>query len=66
MSHSKSPPSLPQVVDEAGDSPRWLPWLGVVVFALLALMVVSSWTVSKHGAGDPAATASAEHPSAGE
>jgi hypothetical protein len=58
MSHSKSPPSLPQIVDEAGDSPRWLPLLGAFVFALLAFMVFfAAWSDSRHSAGDPAAMA---------
>lgn len=41
MSASHEPPGIPEVHDEAGDSPRWLPWLGVAVFCLLAALVVT-------------------------
>ena len=37
MSHPKTPPSLPTIVDEAGDSPTWVPALGLLLFVLLAL-----------------------------
>lgn len=37
MSHPKNPPSLPTIVDEAGDSPTWVPALGLLLFVLLAL-----------------------------
>ncbi len=32
-------PQLPTVVDEAGDSPKWLPWLGLGLFCLIAVLV---------------------------
>ncbi|MFT3921413.1 MAG: hypothetical protein QM778_02640 [Myxococcales bacterium] len=34
MGHAHTPPELPEITDEAGDSPKWLPWLGVALFAL--------------------------------
>lgn len=34
MGHAHTPPELPEITDEAGDSPKWLPWLGVILFAL--------------------------------
>jgi hypothetical protein len=46
MSESKEPPRLPDVVaDEAGPSPKWLPWLGVGLFCLVALLVALRQTV---------------------
>jgi hypothetical protein len=32
-------PTIPEVVDEAGDSPAWLPWLGVALFCLAAVLI---------------------------
>lgn len=34
MGHADTPPQLPEVTDEAGNTPRWVPLLGVVLFAL--------------------------------
>jgi|GEM_PF-6912472 len=34
MGHAHTPPELPEITDEAGDSPTWLPLLGVLLFAL--------------------------------
>jgi hypothetical protein len=39
MSHSKEPPHLPDVVDEAGASPGWVPLLGIGLLCLAALVV---------------------------
>jgi len=33
-------PTLPQVTDEAGDSPTWLPFTGLALLALMALVAV--------------------------
>lgn len=41
MSHPKEPPSLPTVVDEAGDSPSWVPALGLLLFVLFALAIAA-------------------------
>jgi hypothetical protein len=35
MSHAHTPPELPEVTDEAGDTPRWVPLLGAVLFVLM-------------------------------
>jgi hypothetical protein len=53
MSESKEPPRLPDVVDEAGPSPRWLPWLGVGLLCLCALLIAAQATILKQ-AGDAA------------
>ena len=38
--HAHPPPGIPDVKDEAGDSPKWLPAVGVVVvLAMVALIV---------------------------
>jgi hypothetical protein len=39
MSHAKSPPTLPIIVDEAADTPSWVPALGFALFALLAMVI---------------------------
>ncbi|HMI92509.1 MAG TPA: hypothetical protein VK509_14140 [Polyangiales bacterium] len=39
MSHSKEPPQLPDVVDEAGASPSWVPLLGFGLLCLFALVI---------------------------
>ena len=62
MSHAKQPPQVPQVVlDEAGNSPRWLPLVGLALLALLGLLVaVRQATGSGHAkpmAKAPAAAA---------
>ena len=36
---SKEPPHLPTVVDEAGASPAWVPWLGLGLLCSIALIV---------------------------
>lgn len=39
MSHDKHAPTLPQIVDEAPDTPGWVPALGIGLFALLSIVV---------------------------
>lgn len=36
--HHDGPPTFPVVTDEAGNSPTWLPFTGLALFALLALV----------------------------
>lgn len=36
MGHAHTPPELPEISDEAGDTPRWVPLLGLLLFALSA------------------------------
>jgi hypothetical protein len=50
MGHAHTPPELPEIVDEAGDSPSWLPWLGVGLFVLAGLGIFLC-----HGEGHSAA-----------
>lgn len=38
--HHDGPPSLPQVTDEAGNSPTWLPFTGLALLALIALVTI--------------------------
>lgn len=33
MDHATTPPSIPEVTDEAGDTPAWVPVLGAALFA---------------------------------
>jgi len=54
MSHPKTPPSLPTIVDEAGDSPNWVPALGLLLFVLFAL-VMAARVALQDSAADAAA-----------
>lgn len=64
MSGSKQPPHLPEVVDEAGETPRWVPWLGLGLLGVFALLLVARQVTSASGelpgAGEPAAAVEAE------
>ncbi len=47
MGHANTPPQLPEVTDEAGNTPRWVPLLGLILLlASVAAIVVC------HGGGD--------------
>jgi hypothetical protein len=37
-SHAHPAPSLPQIVDEAGETPNWVPALGVGLLAIACLL----------------------------
>ena len=57
MAHDKHAPSLPQVVDEAPDTPAWVPALGLGLFALVSLIVAIqlAWADANPAAGDAGA-----------
>jgi hypothetical protein len=41
MGHANTPPQLPEVTDEAGNTPRWVPLLGLILLlASVAAIVV--------------------------
>jgi hypothetical protein len=52
MSESKEPPRLPDVVDEAGPSPSWLPWLGFGLLCLCAMLIAARQVVGEKRGGD--------------
>lgn len=52
--HVAHGPRIPEVVDEAGPSPTWLPWLGLGLLCL-ALLAVAGRDVLAKRAGDDAA-----------
>lgn len=52
MGHAETPPQLPEVTDEAANTPRWVPLLGVGLFALAVLAIVVA-----HSGGDTDAAA---------
>lgn len=60
MGHAETPPQLPDVTDEAGNTPRWVPLLGVGLFvlALLSIVVCHSGGESE-AAAEPEAAAEA-------
>lgn len=53
MSHSKLPPMLPQVTDEAGNTPAWVPALGLGMLALIGLVIAAR--IALHNAEPPPA-----------
>jgi hypothetical protein len=55
MSESNQPPGLPEIVDEATDTPAWIPVTGLVLLAFfLLLFVVSQATGDEEEAGGAA------------
>lgn len=50
MSHAHTPPELPEIVDEAGDTPRWVPLLGAALFVLAVALVW--WSHRQHEAAE--------------
>jgi hypothetical protein len=60
MGHAHTPPQLPEVTDEAGNSPGWLPWLGIGLFVLAVIGITVSHRSSEAEeapSDDPAAEA---------
>jgi protein-S-isoprenylcysteine O-methyltransferase Ste14 len=55
MSHAETPPELPEITDEAGDTPSWVPLLGVVLFVLTALYI--GWQHRQHEAAEDGSSA---------
>ncbi|QQR89363.1 MAG: hypothetical protein IPJ88_14325 [Myxococcales bacterium] len=47
--HPYDPNKLPEIHDQAGDTPRWIPWLGIALLfiALAALAAASSKSAVK-------------------
>ena len=39
MSHADHPPELPEITDEAGDTPAWVPVLGLLLFVAMVAYV---------------------------
>jgi hypothetical protein len=52
MGHENTPPQLPEVRDEAGDTPRWVPVLGALLFVIAAAAIVVRHTAFGDDAGD--------------
>jgi hypothetical protein len=51
MSEAHEPPGLPTVVDEAADTPPWVPKLGLALLAAVVLYVVAMRVIEP--ASDP-------------
>jgi len=62
MTESKEPPRLPEIVDEAGPTPRWVPWLGLGLLCAVVLLLVARETGlgAKLGLGAAADAAAAD------
>ena len=48
MGHASTPPQIPDITDEAGDSPSWLPQLGGAL-----LIVAIAWILWSHQSDAP-------------
>jgi hypothetical protein len=59
MSGLKQPPDLPDVVDEAGDSPSWVPLLGLAILCALALLIAARQALHSSDAPAPEGAAAA-------
>jgi hypothetical protein len=59
MGHAHSAPELPEVTDEAADTPKWVPLLGVALFVLAVAGIVMGHCSNPNaeGEGDVAADA---------
>ncbi|MFW5924581.1 MAG: hypothetical protein ACOCV4_00330 [Myxococcota bacterium] len=66
--HHAAPPGLPEIRDEAGDTPSWVPLLGVgLLVALLAVFGAQLWLgddEGTEGAQDADATVDPDAPEA--
>lgn len=61
MGHANTPPQLPEIHDEAGDTPGWVPVLGVLLFVAAAAAIVVRHSVKDADEGpDNAAEQTAE------
>ncbi len=58
MGHAETP-QIPEVTDEAGNSPWWLPWLGAGLFALAVGLIVLAHVRGDSADSDSAAEAAA-------
>ncbi len=55
------PPGLPEIQDEAADTPMWVPFLGLGLFVLVALwLVISSALEDAEAVEAPSVEATAE------
>jgi hypothetical protein len=59
MGHANTPPQLPQVRDEAGNTPRWVPVLGALLFVIAAAAIVVRHTALEDGDSEQADSAQA-------
>jgi hypothetical protein len=48
MPPSNPPPALPEVYDEAGDSPRWVPALGAGLFIMFVAVFATRVLTQPH------------------
>lgn len=53
MGHGNTPPQLPEITDEASNTPRWVPLLGLVLF----VAAIGSIVICHGASGDEAAPA---------
>jgi len=60
MSDHKHAPGLPEIVDEARDTPGWVPALGIGLFALILITIAIQLAGAGDNAGATAKPAAAE------
>lgn len=56
-SHSKEAPTLPVIVDEAGDTPSWVPAIGLAAFVLIGALIALRMAPGNAPAAEPTPTA---------
>lgn len=53
MSETHEPPGLPNVVDEAGDTPSWVPKLGLALLGAALLYAIVASEIAKYSDVEP-------------
>lgn len=56
------PPGLPEIVDEAGDTPTWVPVLGLALLTLVAILFVVRSQMTSDEPAEAAAPAEVKAP----
>ena len=58
--HAHPPPGIPEVKDEAGDTPPWVPKLGVLLGVVVAALIALSIVLEQRAESDDAPAADEE------
>lgn len=58
--HHDGPPGLPEITDEAGNTPTWVPLTGIALFALVGILIVARLQTDAPAADAPTTDAAAD------
>jgi hypothetical protein len=61
MGHAHSAPELPEVTDEAADTPKWVPLLGLALFVLAVAGIVMGHCTRPGADGEGDVAAEVQH-----